>query len=82
MHRPPRCGKQLDDRALNSQPDKLSVGLAENEHFVGSSCRSPPGSVALFPDQQVGGTPCIDIGDYVRRLPKPKDFAISLRRAA
>ena len=79
---------QLDDCATDSEPDELSVGFAPIAHFIGTSCRSCLGSIAVLPDQQAGGAPYIGIGDYEalrpvpRRLPKPNDLARSLRRAA
>lgn len=79
---------QLDDRAPDSLPDELPVMVALIEHFLGTSRRSDLGIVAMFPDQQIGGSPYIGIGNYrglrslLRRSPCPNNRANSRWHAA
>jgi hypothetical protein len=61
MHQTHRPCLQLDDRAPDPLPNALPVTVALIEHFLGTSCRSDLGTIAVFPDQQIGGSPYIGL---------------------
>jgi len=64
MHRTRRPCLQLDYRAPDPLPDEPPVTVASIEHFLGAPRRGDLGIIAMFPDQQIGGSPYIGIGNY------------------
>jgi hypothetical protein len=55
---------QLGYRAPDPLPDELPVTVALIEHFLGAPRRGDLGVIAMFPDQQIGRSPYISIGNY------------------
>jgi hypothetical protein len=72
MSRPGRRGLQLDDSPPDPLPNGSPFEVAAFKHQVGAPGRSKLGIVTMLPDQQVGGSPDIEVGDHrcerMRRL--------------
>ena len=72
MCRAGRRGLQLDDRASDPFPDGLPFEIAAIEHQIGAPGRCKLGIVTMLPDQQVGGSPDVEVEDHrygrMRRL--------------
>jgi hypothetical protein len=70
--RPPA---QLDYRAPDPLPDALPVPVALIVHFSGTSCRGDFGIIAMFADQQTGGSPYIGVRNH--KGPPSSDAALA-----
>jgi hypothetical protein len=64
MCRACRRGVRLDDSLSDPFPDGLAFEIASFEHQIGAPGRSKLGIVAMLPDQQVGGSPDVEVGDH------------------
>ena len=64
MRRPGRWRLQLDDSPSDPFPDGLPFEVAAFEHQVGAPGRCKLGIVTMLPDQQVGGSPDVEVGDH------------------
>jgi hypothetical protein len=64
MCRPGRRGLQLDDSPPDPLPNGLAFEVAAFEHQIGAPGRSKLGIVTMLPDQQVGGSPDVEVGDH------------------
>ena len=64
MCRAGRRGLQLDDSPADPLPKGLPFEVAALKHQVGSPGRSKLGIVTMLPDQQVGGSPDVEVGDH------------------
>jgi hypothetical protein len=64
MSRPGRRGLQLDDSPPDPLPNGLAFEVAARKHQVGAPGRSKLGIVTMLPDQHVGGSPDVEVGDH------------------
>ena len=64
MRLPGRWRLELDDRPPDPFPDHLPIEVAAIEHQVGAPGRCKLGIVTMLPDQQVDGSPDVEVGDY------------------
>jgi hypothetical protein len=71
MCRAGRRGLQLDDGPSDPFPDGLPFEIAAIEHQIGALGRRKLGLVTMLPDQQVGGSPDVEVGDHQQVPRKP-----------
>jgi hypothetical protein len=64
MCRPGWRGLLLNDSASEAFPDGLPLDVAAIEHQVGAPGRCKLGIGTMPPDQQVGGSPDVEVGDH------------------
>ena len=63
MSRSGRWRLQLDDRPPDPLPDGLPFEVAAFEHQIGTPGRCKLGIVTMLPDEQVGRSPDVEVGD-------------------